>query len=627
MATVPEDLEQILKARYGEEVRGSIYDAIKNVYNYANGKMLEEIVYDITSLVKEENRGAVIFFPERYKKTGSWVISGASNKMYGSYAGVDTTVSSDYGYTNIIPVNEGEVIRFTGTINRKTSESNGYYQYVWLKYNDNNIDFSEIPAVGGGYFTGTGSTGNVTIDDTVLVPHGCSGLVVNLYTGSLDSPVTNSLKLAIRPYSLNRMIKPHSLEVSADEGRFDNRYELILPNSSKTTFDPILASGAIDEHAESTALFKHSSMIKIDEGAETIRIDGIYGTGPTVNYSQLAFYSHPIFSRETFIGKAELVNYSQGVTSNGVTPPDSSYTFFYGKLISKTINVPSGAKYFALTLGGINNILFYVHSDRELAILKNTVITIRDRERKPVSKVMKDLYDPYRNISKTFTIKLIGDSITHGMGGTGYAEDGDLIMTDYKSWHVNTKGYCWANLLKVYFESKFTNVSVINYGCSGLNTTVMLNRINDLVKDDDDLVICTIGTNDRNNGERSWITYRIGHIVSAVKGMGKPIILGIPSPAGYNDEKTRSPLHMEDIANCVRYVANQFDMECINFYDEMIKYCDYKGVAINTLLSSNDALHPNDAGYKVMFHIVLRALGYPAPIDEQDWIDLNYPLD
>ena len=46
---------------------------------------------------------------------------------------------------------------------------------------------------------------------------------------------------------------------------------------------------------------------------------------------------------------------------------------------------------------------------------------------------------------KIFHIKLLGDSITHGVGGSGFCQDGERIVEGYAR---NTKGYCWAKLLK-----------------------------------------------------------------------------------------------------------------------------------------------------------------------------------
>lgn len=46
MATVPENLEKILKARYGEEVRGAIHDSIESIYNYTADDHIDNSIMD-----------------------------------------------------------------------------------------------------------------------------------------------------------------------------------------------------------------------------------------------------------------------------------------------------------------------------------------------------------------------------------------------------------------------------------------------------------------------------------------------------------------------------------------------------------------------------------------------------
>lgn len=52
MASVPENLEKILQARYGEEVRGAIHDSIRDIYQYANGDdidLMKRIIMEMDS--------------------------------------------------------------------------------------------------------------------------------------------------------------------------------------------------------------------------------------------------------------------------------------------------------------------------------------------------------------------------------------------------------------------------------------------------------------------------------------------------------------------------------------------------------------------------------------------------
>ena len=84
---------------------------------------------------------------------------------------------------------------------------------------------------------------------------------------------------------------------------------------------------------------------------------------------------------------------------------------------------------------------------------------------------------------KTVKIKLLGDSITQGVGGTGYAEDGEIFIDGYA---YNDNGYCWANLFKEHMESHY-DCSVTNKACSGKAIEFLMENYDTLVDKDDDI--------------------------------------------------------------------------------------------------------------------------------------------
>ena len=53
------------------------------------------------------------------------------------------------------------------------------------------------------------------------------------------------------------------------------------------------------------------------------------------------------------------------------------------------------------------------------------------------------------SVKKSARIKLLGDSITHGMGGTGFEQNGEVFIEGFAR---NPNGYCWANNFKKYIE-------------------------------------------------------------------------------------------------------------------------------------------------------------------------------
>ena len=91
-------------------------------------------------------------------------------------------------------------------------------------------------------------------------------------------------------------------------------------------------------------------------------------------------------------------------------------------------------------------------------------------------------------------IKLLGDSITHGVGGTGFDQNGEPITEGFAR---NPDGYCWANLFKKRMEEVLP-CEVINNACTGTNIEFVIARFEELVSPHDDLVLCAIGTNNRH---------------------------------------------------------------------------------------------------------------------------------
>lgn len=72
----------------------------------------------------------------------------------------------------------------------------------------------------------------------------------------------------------------------------------------------------------------------------------------------------------------------------------------------------------------------------------------------PLMRIEKIINESLMNRSIKTKIKLIGDSIMAGAGGTGFNRDGEIIpgTTDDR---INTSGYCFANELKGLIETKY----------------------------------------------------------------------------------------------------------------------------------------------------------------------------
>ncbi|WP_141431897.1 SGNH/GDSL hydrolase family protein [Bacillus sp. 03113] len=226
-----------------------------------------------------------------------------------------------------------------------------------------------------------------------------------------------------------------------------------------------------------------------------------------------------------------------------------------------------------------------------------------------IFKTIHSIIAPIR-ANNGFKIKLIGDSITHGVGGTGWQQNGEQIGST--SFYTSPDSYCWGNLLRDYLYEKFS-CTVKNWGTTGRTSSFLLSNLSTLVEADDDVIICMIGTNDRNASNNTTKQEYYDNLIAIgnyVRGLDKEIIFMSSIPASIaNETDVGNPknYHMEDVDHIVMSVATYFDMEYISLYKNFMNYCDLKDITIDSLLA--DGLHPNDQGYGIMFNIVTDHLG------------------
>lgn len=231
---------------------------------------------------------------------------------------------------------------------------------------------------------------------------------------------------------------------------------------------------------------------------------------------------------------------------------------------------------------------------------------------------MKKPYELLKTLlseKKNVRIKLLGDSITHGVGGTNFQQNGDAIIQGFAR---NPKGYCWANKFKDYMEKTF-DCSVINNACTGTAIEFIINNFNTLVDKDDDLIICTIGTNNRHiyfdSGDkltREQLGTRFYNNVVKLYNMflsaGKDVIFMANIPASAKNEQDGENfwriLHMDDINAIYKKAAEKHGFPLISMYDLFTEYCKSNNVSVDSLLC--DGLHPNDKGYDVMYDLILK---------------------
>ena len=234
---------------------------------------------------------------------------------------------------------------------------------------------------------------------------------------------------------------------------------------------------------------------------------------------------------------------------------------------------------------------------------------------------MKDAKQIFKNVieqKKNPTVKLLGDSITHGVGGTGWEMKGEPIVEDFRR---SPDSFCWAKLFADHMAEKY-GATVINNGCSGTTTQFINQYFDTLVSDTDDLVICTIGTNNRHRSKdlgdapsrEEWgkVFYdAVMELHARFEAKGVPVIFVANLPAAANNELDGETyyriLHMDDINAIYKYAREKAGFALISMYDLVDAYVKEKGILVDAILA--DGLHPSDEGYRVMFSLLCEALG------------------
>lgn len=221
-------------------------------------------------------------------------------------------------------------------------------------------------------------------------------------------------------------------------------------------------------------------------------------------------------------------------------------------------------------------------------------------------------------IERGMKIKLLGDSITHGVGGTGFEQNGEHIVEEFSR---NPDGFCWARLFSEYMREKY-GVSVINNACTGTKIEFVIDHFDTLVSDDDDIIICTIGTNNRHQHKKDApkrtredlgraFYNNVRELNKLFENTKKQYVLVANIPASCENEKDKVDfwriLHMDDINKIYKTASENMGFPFISLYDLFSSYIEKNNIDLNSLLA--DGLHPNDDGYKVMFNLLVNFIG------------------
>ena len=215
---------------------------------------------------------------------------------------------------------------------------------------------------------------------------------------------------------------------------------------------------------------------------------------------------------------------------------------------------------------------------------------------------------------KRFTVKLIGDSITQGLGSSDYDASGDVILSDNPAmWSRNVGAKAWAAM----FEARVANdnISVINNGVRGCSTHQILYYWNQLIDGMEDIVICMLGTNNRTTADNATFSYtkqsfydELQKIKNTLEANGSEVIfMSAPPASASNESQSGIHFHMNDVDDVIAKFAADNNMEYLSLYKKTLDYMEKTGATLDDLL--DDGLHPNDRLHKLMYGWIVEGIG------------------
>lgn len=229
---------------------------------------------------------------------------------------------------------------------------------------------------------------------------------------------------------------------------------------------------------------------------------------------------------------------------------------------------------------------------------------------KSAASVMSKLILPNKN----YTVKLIGDSITQGVGSSDYDASGEVVISDNPTaWSRNVGTKSWAAM----FQARVANesVSVINNGVRGCSTHQILYYWDQLIDGDEDIVIVMLGTNNRTTADNENFSYtkqsfydELQKIKNTLESNGSEVIfMSAPPASASNESQSGIHFHMNDVDDVIAKFAADNNMEYISLYKKTLDYMQFSGAELSDLLA--DGLHPNDKLHALMYGWIIEGLG------------------
>lgn len=224
-------------------------------------------------------------------------------------------------------------------------------------------------------------------------------------------------------------------------------------------------------------------------------------------------------------------------------------------------------------------------------------------------------YDNYltrkiRN-KETIDVFLCGDSITAGVGSSGYNTDGGtLILTDtsnHNYYEANSVSNSWANLFRRFVVSLNQNNTFFNGGIGGKYVSFFMTNKEKYITNNKDIIVCMLGTNDRGdfaNANEFKVAYT--DYLKFLNSKCNFLIIMSPTPLNADYDKEKNFTQYEGV-QVVREICKEQGYFFIDNYTNVYEKAYLKNLREIDIMS--DSAHPNDKGYALIWENIKSSLG------------------
>lgn len=211
-------------------------------------------------------------------------------------------------------------------------------------------------------------------------------------------------------------------------------------------------------------------------------------------------------------------------------------------------------------------------------------------------------------------IKLIGDSITVGVGGGGSADATRPEIGSTGVHEANIAARVWANFFREYIAANYPTIEFFNAGIGGWGAkNEGLTYGTDWYGTNNDVCFVMLGANDRADcATEVEFETAIETFLTGVKATCNHMyVMTSISHNDFDDSGVITSglnLTMDQINRITKHVCIKNGWKHISFYDKVLDYCNKSKSRLSDVLNTTDS-HPNYSGYILMWKILQAELG------------------